>query len=65
VATAGLKIGGNDEAGDAKSGASTTADLLKTQHQELQATLAKRTDANADRDAIVKEFAGVAAASRG
>jgi hypothetical protein len=57
VATAGLKIGGNDEAGDAKSGASTTADLLKTQHQELQATLAKRTDAKADRDAIVKEFA--------
>jgi hypothetical protein len=54
---AGLKTGANDEAGDAKSGASSTSDLLKTQHQELQAILAKRSDANADRDAIVKEFA--------
>jgi hypothetical protein len=57
--TAGLKTRANHEAGDAKSGASSTADLLKTQHQELQAILAKRSDANADRDAIVKEFAAV------
>ena len=32
-------------------------ELLKAQHRELQAMLAKRSDANADREAIVKEFA--------
>ena len=56
-ATSTSKNAGNDEAGEAKPGASSTSDLLKTQHQELQAILAKRSDANADRDAIVKEFA--------
>jgi hypothetical protein len=32
------------------------AELLKAQHQELQSTLAKRSDANADKSAIIKEF---------
>ena len=41
----------------AKSGASDTVELLKGQHRELKATLAKRSDANADSAAIVKEFA--------
>jgi hypothetical protein len=40
-----------------KSGSSDTAELLKAQHRDLQATLAKRSDVNADRAAIVKEFA--------
>ena len=44
-------------AGEAKSGASDGTELLKAQHQELQTILAKRSEANADRDAIVKEFA--------
>ena len=55
--TAGSKKAGNDEAGDAKSGASDGAELLKAQHQELQTILAKRSEADADRIAIVKEFA--------
>jgi hypothetical protein len=55
--TAGSKNAGNDEAGDAKSGTSDTTELLKAQHQELQAILAKRSDADPDRRAIVREFA--------
>jgi hypothetical protein len=35
------------------------AELLKAQHQELQSTLAKRSHANADHSAIVKEFAAL------
>ena len=54
-ATAGARSGGNGET--AKSSASDTVDLLKGQHRELKATLAKRSDANADPSAIVKEFA--------
>ena len=33
------------------------AELLKAQHQELQSTLAKRSDANADQSALIREFA--------
>jgi hypothetical protein len=42
--TAGSKNAGNDEAGEAKSGKSDTTELLKAQHQELQAILAKRSE---------------------
>ena len=56
-ATAGSRSAGNDETGEAKSGLSDTAELLKAQHLDLQATLAKRSDVKADRAAIVKEFA--------
>jgi hypothetical protein len=56
-ATAGSRNGGNDETADAKSGASNTVDLLKAQHRDLQARLAKRSDVNADASAIAKEFA--------
>ena len=55
--TAGLRSGGNDESAGAKSGAPKTVELLKTQHRDLQATLAKRSEAGADPSAIVKEFA--------
>ena len=55
--TAGSKNAGNDEAGEAKSGASDATELLKSQHHELQTILAKRSEADADRSAIVKEFA--------
>jgi Hemerythrin HHE cation binding domain len=56
-AAARSKNGGNDGSANPKSGASETVELLKAQHRDLQATLAKRSDANADRPAIVKEFA--------
>jgi hypothetical protein len=56
-ATAGSRSGGIGETGEAKSGSSDTAELLKAQHRDLQAMLAKRSDVNADRAAIVKEFA--------
>ena len=55
--TASSKNAGNDEAGEAKSGASDATELLKAQHQELQSILAKRSEADADRTTIVKEFA--------
>ena len=55
--TAGSKSAGNDEAGEAKSGASDATELLKAQHQDLQTILAKRSEVDADRGAIVKEFA--------
>jgi hypothetical protein len=42
----------NQKQGAEQSG----AELLKAQHQELQSTLAKRSDANADKSAIIKEF---------
>lgn len=45
--------GENQKQGAEQSG----AELLKAQHQELQSTLAKRSDANADQSAIIKEFA--------
>jgi hypothetical protein len=53
-ATAGSRSGGSDETAEAKSGSSDTAELLKAQHRDLQATLAKRSDVNADRTAIVR-----------
>ena len=56
-ATAGSRSGGNDERAGAKSGAPETVEQLKTQHRDLQATLAKRSDIGADPSAIVKEFA--------
>ena len=56
-ATAGSRSGANDETAGAKSGAPETVELLKTQHRDLQATLAKRSGADADPSAIVKEFA--------
>jgi len=56
-ATAGSKNGANDENANAKSGASDTVELLKAQHRDLQATLAKRSEVDADHAAIVKEFA--------
>jgi hypothetical protein len=43
----------NQKQGAEQSG----AELLKEQHQELQSTLAKRSDANADQPAIIREFA--------
>ncbi len=43
----------NEKKGAEQSG----AELLKAQHQELQSTLAKRSDANADQSAIIREFA--------
>jgi hypothetical protein len=52
---AGAENGQNEKQGADQSG----SELLKAQHQELQATLAKRSDANADRSAIVKEFAAL------
>lgn len=54
---AGTKNGGADESADPKSGPSNAVELLKAQHSDLQATLAKGSDVNADRPAIVKEFA--------
>jgi hypothetical protein len=57
--TAGSKSAGNQEADEVKGGSVDPAELLKAQHQELRTVLAKRSDANADRDAIVKEFAAV------
>ncbi len=56
-ATAGSRSGGNDETAGAKSGAPETVEQLKTQHRDLHATLAKRSDIGADPSAIVKEFA--------
>ena len=41
----------------AKSGATEAVELLKAQHRDLQAALAKRSDVGADPSAIVKEFA--------
>jgi hypothetical protein len=55
--TAGSKNAGNDEAGEAKSGTLDATELLKSQHHELQTILAKRSEADADGSAIVKEFA--------
>jgi hypothetical protein len=52
-ATAGSKNIGNEESTAAKS----AAEMLKEQHQQLHAILAKRSETNADRDAIIKEFA--------
>jgi hypothetical protein len=43
----------NQKQGAEQSG----AELLKEQHQELQSTLAKRSDANVDQPAIIREFA--------
>jgi hypothetical protein len=56
-ATAGLKSGGNGESAEAKAGSLDGTELMKEQHRGLQATLAKRSEANADHDAIVREFA--------
>jgi hypothetical protein len=52
-ATGGSKTTGNEENAAAKS----TTEMLKEQHEELRAILAKRSEAHADRDAIVREFA--------
>ncbi len=52
-ADAASKNAGNEENTEAKS----ATEMLKEQHRGLQATLAKRSGANADRNAIVKEFA--------
>jgi hypothetical protein len=54
---AGSKSGGTEDGADAKSGSPNASGLLKEQHRGLQATLAKRTQVNADTSAIVKEFA--------
>jgi hypothetical protein len=43
----------NQKQGAEQSG----AEVLKAQHQELQSTLAKRSDANADQSAVIREFA--------
>jgi hypothetical protein len=51
-ATAGSRSGGNDETAGAKSGAPETVEQLKTQHRDLQATLAKRSDIGADPSAL-------------
>ena len=56
-ARVGSKNGGNEQSAGARSGSSDTTELLKEQHRGLQATLAKRSDANTDRQAIVQEFA--------
>ena len=57
---AGAVSPGNGEAGEAKPGEVDSApELLKTQRQELKTVLAKRSEANADRDSIAKEFAAV------
>jgi hypothetical protein len=56
-ATAGSKNGANDGNANAKPGASDTVELLKAQHRDLQATLAKRSDVSADPLAIAEEFA--------
>jgi hypothetical protein len=50
-ANAASKNAGNDA--EAKS----ATEMLKEQHRGLQATLAKRSEANTDRNAIVNEFA--------
>jgi hypothetical protein len=55
--TAGSKSGGTEDTADSKSGSQDASELLKEQHRGLQATLAKRTQANTDVSAIVKEFA--------
>ncbi|HEY1782184.1 MAG TPA: hypothetical protein VGG79_17445 [Roseiarcus sp.] len=55
--TAGSRSGGNDEAAGAKSSAPETVEQLKTQHRDLKATLAKRSEAGAEPSTIVKEFA--------
>ncbi len=52
-ATADSKNTGKEENTATKS----AAEMLKEEHQQLHAILAKRSDANADRGAIVKEFA--------
>jgi hypothetical protein len=52
-ANAASKNAGNGENTEAKS----AVEMLKEQHRELQATLAKRSETNTDRNAIVKEFA--------
>jgi hypothetical protein len=51
------KSGGAEDSADPKSGSQDASDLLKDQHRGLQATLAKRTQVNADASAIVQEFA--------
>jgi hypothetical protein len=56
-APAGSKNGGTEETADARSSASGALELLKAQRQDLQATLAKRSDVNADPSTIAKEFA--------
>jgi hypothetical protein len=55
--TAGAKSAGNGEAAETKPGEINSAPELLKAHQELQTILAKRSEANADRDSIVKEFA--------
>jgi hypothetical protein len=56
-AAAESKSDANDETPDQRSDPSDTVELLKAQHRGLQAILAKRSDANAERQAIVSEFA--------
>jgi hypothetical protein len=53
AATGASKTTRNEEDIAAKS----TTEMLKEQHRELHVILAKRSEANADRDAIVREFA--------
>ncbi|MGB7974799.1 MAG: hypothetical protein WCF81_10735 [Roseiarcus sp.] len=50
---AASKKTGNEDNAEAKS----ATEMLKEQHRGLQSTLAKRSAANTDRNAIVKEFA--------
>ena len=52
-ANAASKNAGDEENTEAKS----ATEMLKEQYRGLQATLAKRWEANTDRNAIVKEFA--------
>ena len=52
-ASSASKNTGAEESSSAKS----AAEMLKEQHDGLRATLARRSEANADRIAIVKEFA--------
>jgi hypothetical protein len=54
---AGSKSGGTEDSADSTSGSPDASDLLREQHRGLHATLAKRTQVNADTSAIVKEFA--------
>ena len=51
------KSAATDESADARLKAPETVEQLKTRHRDLQATLAKRSESDADPSAIVKEFA--------
>src|SRR5579863_1571051 len=57
TATARSKNGESDKTADARPGAESI-ELLKAQHRDLQATLAKRSEANANPVAIAEEFGG-------